>query len=163
MIDLLKQYDLSNIIIFVILLALAIKGGVTFFDWAFDRTKKAVHKTEEPQNIKNNLEAHAKEIQELKDSINKLTDMVNLLIESDKDDIKAYITKQYHWFVYQQKWIDDYSLNCLEKRFGHYEVQGGNSFILGLMKELRQLPKQPPNQKEKCQISIDAGINRRPH
>ena len=77
-----------------------------------------------------------------------LTDKINLLIDSDKDSIKSFITDRHHHFCYDKKWIDDYSLDCIEKRYKHYTDEGGNSFIHDLMKELRALPKQPPHNEE---------------
>ena len=68
---------------------------------------------------------------------------MDLLIESDKDDIKAWITEKHHFYCYQQKYIDDYTLDCLEKRFTRYEAEGGNSFIHNLMDDLRELPRKP--------------------
>ena len=76
--------------------------------------------------------------------IQELAKKIDILIESDKDDIKAYITKEHHKFCYDKKWIDDFSLDCLERRYKHYEDEGGNSFIGGFMQELRSLPKHPP-------------------
>jgi hypothetical protein len=69
-----------------------------------------------------------------------------MLIESDKDDIKSFITKEHHYYVEQKKWIDKFSLDCIEKRYKHYKDEGGNSFIEDLMGELRKLPKQPPQE-----------------
>lgn len=43
-------------------------------------------------------------------------------------------------------WIDDYSMECLERRFLIYQHEHGNSFVEGLMDEIRALPKQPPEQ-----------------
>ena len=40
------------------------------------------------------------------------------------------------------KCIDDFSLDCIEKRFAHYQDEGGNSFIAALMAEIRALPKE---------------------
>ena len=77
-----------------------------------------------------------------------LTDKINLLIDSDKDSIKSFITDRYHHFCYDKKWIDDYSLDCIEKRYKHYTDEGGNTFINDLMKELRALPKQPQRDNE---------------
>jgi hypothetical protein len=65
-----------------------------------------------------------------------------MLIDSDKDDIKAFITREHHYFCYQKGWVDDYSLDCVERRYAHYEQEGGNSFVEDLMKDLRKLPKQ---------------------
>ena len=67
-----------------------------------------------------------------------------MLIDSDKDDIKADLTRIHHFYCYTQKWIDDYTLECCERRFSHYEKEGGNTFIEGFMKELRTLPKKSP-------------------
>lgn len=69
-----------------------------------------------------------------------------MLIESDKESIKAYATERHHFFVYEQGWIDNYSLECLERRFVIYQHENGNSFVEGLMDEIRALPKQPPEQ-----------------
>ena len=44
-------------------------------------------------------------------------------------------------FCYEKRQIDDYSLDCLEKRYTHYVEEGGNSFIHDLMEDIRALPK----------------------
>ena len=44
-------------------------------------------------------------------------------MNSDKDAIKAFITREHHYFCYQKKWIDDYSLDCIEKRYEHYKEE----------------------------------------
>ena len=79
------------------------------------------------------IQKHEKELDNIKKVLNTLQDSINLLIESDKDDIKQSITKDHHYFCYQLKSIDDYSLDCIEKRFSHYEEEGGNSFVQVLM------------------------------
>ena len=76
--------------------------------------------------------------------LNDLSDKIDMLIDSDRDDIKSYITREHHYFCYQKKWIDDFSLDCCERRYQHYSDEGGNSFIGQFMEELRALPKQPP-------------------
>lgn len=148
MIQLLSQYSINDIIIFIILLALAFKGVFSFFTWMGDFLKQAVHHAETPQKLQQIIKQQKKQINDLKECLSQLNDSVHLLIKSDKDAIKAYITRQHHYFVYERKWIDDYSLDCLQKRFVHYEEQGGNTFVLDLMQELRDLPKQPPREKE---------------
>lgn len=152
MINLLHQFSLQTIVIFIVLLALAIKGCISFFDWITDRTRKAVHDSEVPEQLKQQLDKNMKELEQLKKSIKILTQLTELLIQSDKDAIKSFITKEHHFFTYDQGWIDDYSLQCIENRYGHYKEQGGNSFIHGLMEEIRALPKQQPNLKNKEQI-----------
>ena len=143
MIKLLQAYSLEEIIIFITLLALAVKGCHSFIEWGYERMKAIVDKTEQPNKIKKHIETHQQEIADLKTALAELKQMTHLLIESDRDDIKAFLTREHHYFVYQKGWIDDYSLNCIEKRFSHYEEQGGNSFIKDLMEAVRQLPRRP--------------------
>lgn len=134
--ELLKNFSLSEIIIFVVLLLSSVKGIITFFDWLITKgTQIFVKRYQKPKELENN-------VQEMTKAINELTKKVNMLIESDKDDIKAFITRQHHYFVYQKGWIDDYSLDCIEKRYNHYQDEGGNSFIGSLMQEIRDLPKK---------------------
>ena len=78
----------------------------------------------------------------MKISLNKLNAQVEILTESDKDDIKAYITREYHYFVEKVGWIDDYSMDCLEKRYAHYVKYRGNTFVAELMQQLRKLPRK---------------------
>ena len=148
MAELITNYSWSEIILFVIAFAAAIKGVVTFWDWGKDRLRKVYDKEDKIEEIKSlivenikqmnefgNIQAQTiNEIQHLKENITNLT-------ASDKDDIKAWITEKHHHFCYDIKYIDDYSLDCIEKRYAHYVDEGGNSFISKLMEEIRNLPK----------------------
>ena len=80
------------------------------------------------------LEAQTNEITSLKNRVQTLTDRV-------QDSTKAYIIDKHHHFVYNVKAIDDMSLQELERRFVYYKAAGGNTFIDGLMEEVRSLPK----------------------
>ena len=155
MIALLQRFSLSEILIFIIFLAIAIKGLFSFFDWVYDHWKKIFDKEYSKISTKEKLQRRLnhgsqimnglKEMQEESNAyMQELSKKINMLIESDKDDIKSYITRQHHYFCYQKGWIDDFSLDCCEKRYQHYTDEGGNSFIEGFMEELRALPKQPP-------------------
>ncbi len=126
----------------MVLFALAIKGVISFFEWGHIRMRKAVHKMEQPELVKNSIQENADDIDKIYTSLERLEKKVDVLTKSDRDDIKAFITREHHYFCYMKGWIDDYSLDCIERRYGHYEEQGGNSFITGLMKEIRALPKQ---------------------
>lgn len=153
MLELFQHYSISEIFIFIILLALATKGVVEFFSWGQEKLSKIFHfkynKLTEKEKLQQQLAQQASAIQVLKEQ-QKSTDMylksmqskIDLLIDSDKDDIKSYITKEHHYFCYQVGEIDDFSLDCLERRYKHYADQGGNSFIAGFMEDLRKLPKQ---------------------
>lgn len=153
MIALLQQYSWSDILIFTIFLALAIKSLIIFFDWAYDYIKKIFNKEYSKISEKQQLKRHLQEgdevmaklktnQQETEQTLKNLSKKIDMLIDSDKDAIKSYITREHHYFCYEVGWIDDFSLDCLERRYGHYEEEGGNSFIQGFMNELRALPKQ---------------------
>lgn len=157
MLELLSAYNLSEIIIFTVMLAAAIKSVTTFWDWAKDRLRKMFKKENQAETWKNQIESRldkydeaigkvAENQEKYNELIEKIENKVDILIGSDKDDIKSWITKEHHYFCYQVKWIDDYSLDCIEKRFGHYQDEGGNSFIEELMAEIRALPKVPPQE-----------------
>lgn len=148
MLDLLQEYTANDLITIIIILSLTLKGGLTFIDWCILRMKKFVYKSDEPTRLKDDIASHSEDIKELKESLKQLNKQVQLLIDSDKDDIKAFLTREHHYFVYQKQWIDDYSLECIEKRYNHYKEEGGNSFIKGFMEEIRALPKTPPIEKK---------------
>ena len=149
MAELITNYSWSEIVLFVIAFAAAIKGVVTFWDWGKDRLRKVYDKEDKIEEIKSLIVENKKQMNEFSNiqaqtinEIQHLKENITNLTASDKDDIKAWITEKHHFYCYQQKYIDDYTLDCLEKRFSHYEVEGGNSFVHNLMEELRALPKK---------------------
>lgn len=145
MIELLSAYSFSEILAIIVALAFAIKGTISFWDWAKERLRRMFNKETQYETEQQKIENLTENQKQLMEAIEKLTTKVDMLIDSDKDDIKAYITEKHHCYVYGQKWIDDYTLDCITRRFQHYKSEGGNSFIETLMKELENLPKQPPS------------------
>ena len=145
MIELLKTFSISQIIIFIVMLALAIRGLVTFIEWARTKIKQRVHNIERPDRIQDRIDQLEINQESLTGSLCKITEKLDMLIDSDKDAIKAYITERHHHYVYKKGCIDDYTMNILEQRYVHYKDEGGNSFIRQLMDELRSLPKQSYN------------------
>ena len=148
MAELITNYSWSEIILFVIAFAAAIKGVVTFWDWGKDRLRKVYDKEDKIEEIKSLIVENIKQMTEFSniqaqtiDEIQHLKENITNLTASDKDDIKAWITEKHHHFCYEIKYIDDYSLDCIEKRYAHYVDEGGNSFIGTLMEEIRNLPK----------------------
>ena len=133
---------------FLIIVALAIKGVIDFFDWVKNKNRGAYTKEktneDERKTTKERITKLEESVEKVTDSVNKIGDKVDLLVASDKDAIKAFITREHHYFCYQKGWIDDYSLDCLEKRYTHYVEENGNSFIGELMAEVRKLPRRSP-------------------
>ncbi len=157
--ELLQNYPIEQILGFIVCLALAIKGCVTFWDWGYNRLRQVFQKETDEDNKDKQLEERLNKIDDSlntliesqkknTDTINTMQNQIAILSESDKDDIKSFIVREYHYFTEQKGWVDDYSLDCIEKRYTHYKQEGGNSFVHGLMEGLRALPKRPPKDKE---------------
>lgn len=135
MLDLFNKFSSSEVVIFIILLAIAFKEIFTFFEWLFEKGIKVFkNKYQKPYEDENT-------IKNLEQNVEWLKKNIKILINSDKDAIKAFITRQHHYFCYQLKEIDDQSLDCIEKRYTHYKEEKGNSYIDSLMEELRALPR----------------------
>lgn len=154
MAEFLQSYSLSEILIFLVMFAVAFKGVVSFFDWGIERLRKVFKKEQQKEDVHNSLkEAINNTNIQIKDLVGSQNEMVRelkdiklniqLLAEADQADIKAWITEKHHHFCYEKKYIDDYNLDCIEKRYHYYQLEGGNSFVADLMKEIRALPKQP--------------------
>lgn len=156
MLEFLKTYSITDILIFLVMFALAFKGVITFWDWGVERLRKIFNKEYEEKNSKTAIQKlinnNTEQMEELIgrqdtiiEEIKNIKSDIKLLTDADQADIKAWITEKHHFFCYEKKYIDDYNLDCIEKRYHYYTLEGGNNFITDLMKEIRQLPKQPPN------------------
>lgn len=158
MLQLLSTFTLQEILIVIVLLAVAIKGIVSFLDWGYARLKKIFIKEHQAEasmgqiesrfeKDENRVEGLAKEHIQFNQDIAEIKKSIKSLERMNKNDIKAWITKEHHHFTDPSiGWIDDYSLDCIEKRYGDYKNLDGNSFVLDLMQEIRALPKHPPQQ-----------------
>ena len=155
MLELLSTYSLTQIVTFIVLLAIAVKEGITLVIWFKDLFKKKFNDdmnntvatkkhNEQICKIKEDIQLLIQNQEKIFEEIKLFKQQLEMIIESDKDDIKSWITEKHHFYYYERKWIDDYSMDCIEKRYGHYKDEGGNSFIEELMNELRSLPKTPP-------------------
>lgn len=169
MLDLLQTYSLEEIAIFIVMLALAVKGVVDFLDWVkhkyqekfkkdFDRktqeTLTQEHYAKCQERYKESIELYDsvnKKLDVLTETVNKrldeIEDSIQKLTESDMHDIKGWIVERHHHYM-QKQWIDDFTMDTLEKRFFDYTREGGNSYIHNLMEELRALPHVPPKGKD---------------
>jgi len=150
--QLLAKYSLSEIIIFLILIAFALKEVVSLFDWGSERIKrifnKGVQEEKKEDSLNDKLNSFSEQIKRLEEKQTEMTKSIEsilmglvMVIDSDKDSIKAYITEKHHYFM-EKGSIDYQSLDALEHRFKHYVDEGGNSFIEDLMKDLRSLPNK---------------------
>lgn len=143
MIQLLSQFTLVEILTVIVGVALSAKAVITFFEWAWEKIKgifsNELAEEQKVEQIQCTQALHQKVLDDLQDQQKIILSKLDMLIDSDKDQLKAEITRQHHYFMGLGK-IDDYSLACLEKEFNHYREEGGNSFIEGFMEDLRDLP-----------------------
>ena len=162
MLDLLTAFTPMQILTFIIVLSVAVKGLQELIDFFKKKYQEKFNKdhnilTKEEELVKHYeacKEQHQesldlynlvdKKLDKVSESIGDLSDRVDRLTISDRNDIKQYIVREYHYFVEQKGWIDDYSLDCVLKRFEDYVAEGGNSYIHTLVEELKKLPKHPP-------------------
>lgn len=151
--ELLETYSASEIVIFLVLVAATIRCIIEFFDWSrkrlksiFDKEYNAVQQQAEINKQFTDIDKRIKELEgtqtNIAEKLDEVNKNINLLLASDMDDIKMDLTKEHHYYC-KQGWIDDYSLECCLKRYGHYKDEGGNSFIKRFIDELNQLPNHP--------------------
>ena len=155
MMQMLQRYSLTQIVIFLVLFAIAIKSMINFWDWAKAKIRDFAKKESIYEDLRASLDEETnirkQEMKEIKQSvfsiekiIERLAEKVQLLLISDRDDIKSFITREYNYFVLEKGEIDHYSLQAIEKRYDHYIEEGGNSYVGDLMSALRALPRVAP-------------------
>jgi hypothetical protein len=153
MLELLSTLTITQILFYLFLIFLGIKEGLELIDYFKKRNKKGYDKENETQNLINTVKRTDERMNKIADKIEgvkghfnekfeKQERILSILIDSDKDDIRGWIVEKHHFYI-AQGWIDDFSMDCIEKRYAHYKDEGGNSYISGLVHELRKLPKQP--------------------
>lgn len=147
MAELLATFTVPQIILFIVLLAVAFKKIADFLDWLGGKIKKRdVKNQEELAKEKEKEERLAKTeeiVAQMAAEMSNMSKKIDILMQSDKDDIKAWITQQHHYYCYTKEWIDDFTLDTIERRYSHYLEEDGNSFVGDLMRDLRALPKRP--------------------
>ena len=144
-IELIETFNFGQIVFFICLLAAAVKGAGSFLDWLLEKVKISRDKDFKKRQQEQENKEIKSDYEELKQQLSDITRIVAILIDSDKDDIKSWITEKHHYFCYEKGYIDDYSLDCMEKRFKHYQDENGNSFVEDLMRDVRNLPKVSMN------------------
>ena len=162
MLDLLAAFTPLQILTFVILFSLAVKGIQDLIDFFKGKYKEKFNKDHQKITRDEELDKHyqvcidqhketlelynmvSDKLDDLSNSIKELDRRVDRLTVSDRNDIKQYIVREYHYFVEEKKWIDDYSLDSILQRFEDYKAEGGNTYVHTLVEEIKKLPKCPP-------------------
>lgn len=134
------QFGLTEIILIIFAVLLAGKEILTVVDWYKNRGKNRF-KAEEALEKQQEQMAEIIELQKSqKAEMKSMNDKIEMLITSDKNDIKAWIVDKYHE-VMEKEAIDTYELDLLERRYQDYKQEGGNSYIEELVLEMRKLHK----------------------
>ncbi len=123
MIELLSIYSVEEIIIFIALLFFAGKEIIQAKDFIKDRKNKYFFSRQQDEDS-------VKLLQQINEKMGKVEKQINILTESDKDDIKSWLVEKYHFYKDHPTYkISDYTLDTIEKRYSHYKEEGGNSYI----------------------------------
>jgi hypothetical protein len=140
MIELFTTLTLTQVILFSFLILIAIKEAFALWEFFKKKIKGAVNEEAKTQVL---IETIHDKLITLEAQVKEQKEILTLLTDSDRDDIRSWIVHQYHHFCENQKWIDDFSMDALEKRYAHYKREGGNSYITSLVEQLRKLPRHP--------------------
>lgn len=163
MISLLSSVSITELFIILCMFALALKEFISIMDFFWvklkaifmkeqtedDKVKKLQEKidkiekwqvTHEQTTLDIKIDYNGA-IEELKEQLEKQQKTLDMLIASDRDDIKGWLVQQYHFFTAKGS-IDDFSRDTIEKRASHYFEEGGNSYIEDILAQIRQLPPE---------------------
>ena len=161
MISLLSSVSITELFIILCMFALALKEFISIIDFFWvklktifmkeqtedDKVKKLQEKIDKIEKWQVEHEQTTLDIkidyngaiEELKEQLEKQQKTLDMLVASDRDDIKSWLVQQYHYFMNLGS-IDDFSKDIIEKRATHYFTEGGNSYIENLLKQIRKLP-----------------------
>lgn len=151
-VDLFSQFSIESIILFIITIALSLKLVSEIWDYFYTKLKKYFNytsqKDQQHEQLLNSIAELKEEIsearQQQKDNqqeISCLKDNFAVVNERLQENSRNAIIDKHHYFCYEIGAIDDLSLQSLERRYLYYKSAGGNSFIDGLMEEIRSLPR----------------------
>lgn len=168
MIDFFTKYSINEIVIFGIMLGIAIKTINDLIDWGKEKYEKKFNKDHLALNKQAKIDenytvsqrqheevvAYCKKLDSkmdlmsktMKEKVDKLDARLVQLTESDKHAIKGWIVEKHHHYI-KKGWVDDFTMDTLERRYSDYIAEEGNSYIAGLMSELRALPHFPPEEE----------------
>lgn len=98
------------------------------------------------EELSKKINEFSNQLSEIKSNVCILNEKTNILVESDKESIKSVITEKYYESI-NQKYIELHTIQSLETLYEKYLKENGNTFIRGLMEELRTLPHTKPKKR----------------
>ena len=131
-VQLLTHYSLQFIIIFVFMLAIALKEGMELWKFFNDRGRRYIE--DESSTLQ-----YQKKVIQMENNLKKITENIDTLLGSDRDAIKSWIVMVYRNVKKNPQQLNDIEMDLLQRRYSHYQEEGGNSYADNLMDELRQM------------------------
>lgn len=140
-----------------VLVADLIKSKNVYKDEQKRYRQKIINEHEEERSIQEEFKSLHKKLDTVSNLLEKMdTRIANTenrlddLTKSDMHDTKGWIVDQYQKYFVEQGWIDAFHAEIIDRRYGDYLKEGGNSYIEELINRLHSLPMDPPeNQKKK--------------
>lgn len=152
---LLTDYSLESLLLIIVMLAVGVKVVSDLWDYFYGKVKSYFRtqneEREKDESVIRSIDSIGKEVSELKSLIQEQQQMMrdlqeqnDITIERLQENERSYIIDKHHHFCYEVGAIDDMNLASLERRYVYYKAHKGNTFVDGLMSELRALPRMTP-------------------
>lgn len=163
---LLSRYSIESIVLTAIMVAVVIRFLGELIDWFLKSLRQYFNVKNDEEEFKatmidgmRKIEERQKEQAQLSEDrdkkisnrIDSVQNSVDMLQERMQDSSRAYIVDKFHHYM-EVGCIDDMGLHDLERRFMYYKSAGGDTFIDGLMTEIRELPHVSAAQLQEKQI-----------
>jgi hypothetical protein len=160
LINLFSQYSIESIILFAMALGVAVKAMSELWEYFYNKLRKYFnYQTKKEQSFEQLTNAISslheeltgirnKEISPLNDKIelaieknDEMKNQISLVSERLQENTRGNIIDKHHHFCYVLDHIDDLSLQSLEREYLYYKAAGGDTYVDGLMEDLRALPR----------------------
>ena len=146
------QYSVEELILMIIITLFVLKALNEIISYFYNKIKEHFgiesKKEEWKVEVKESLDSIHSEIGTIKEQVNRnhekqkeIEATIALVQERLQENTRSYLIDAHHKFCYEIKAIDDLNLQAMERRYLYYKTAGGNSFIDGLMDQVRQLPR----------------------
>ena len=154
MAELLTQFNPTTILL---VLLIGIPAIVNFITWCkkiwaervnfaqknFNEGRKKERSEEQEESRFSNGEARISALEtavgQLTEKVDELVGKMNLYLESDQLDIKAWLKDQHEKWMHRGC-IDSHSLDLVNKRFAIYTAENGNGWAKKMVEDINGLP-----------------------
>ncbi len=147
-----SQYSIETLILLIIGVALSVKFIGELWEYFYNKIRLYFNyknqKDQAHDEIINGIIKIETRTGELQETVEALTENIRTLQKQSElatkrlqENSRSYIIDKHHYFCYQVKAIDDLNLQSLERRYLYYKAEGGDTFVDGLMDEVRALPR----------------------